>query len=214
MNHARLAVFLFVPFFAAGCAVDPTGPSGAATGEEVESAASAYSFQPQESFLPYRGGTDGTPDWSQNCGAGGVITGFETRTRGGSAPYSFLYGIGVTCANLRSDGSLAPSAPLGPPIYGDLDKTILNLAVCPYGSIAVGMYSRSATYVDGMGLICSPVDDAAHNQKFFLQYEGGEFGGQPHTDMCPYGYALTYLAVKHESWVIDGIEGHCQRIAP
>jgi hypothetical protein len=70
---------------------------------------------------------------------------------------------------------------------------------------AIGIYGRSGSYIDGIGLICGNPSD--HSGKYQTTYRGGG-GGSYFYDECPVGEMVKYIYVRSGSY-LDAIQIYC-----
>jgi hypothetical protein len=82
-----------------------------------------------------------------------------------------------------------------------------NSLDCGSGNVAVGVYGRSGSYVDQIGLICAPLNNLGASFKTSNSYGGS--GGGPFTQQCPPGEVLVGIFGRSGS-VIDQIGIQCQ----
>jgi hypothetical protein len=158
------------------------------------------------SALPAHGGGGGGP-FRMDCGRG-VLIGVE----GGAGAY--VDAVRPVCARVQTTGGLGAAAPWAGKAGGNGGHA-MSLR-CPPGWGVVGVFGRSGSYVDQLGLHCAPLEVSAQGVAVRagntrLGPEGGN-GGDPFDDRCPAGQVATGLSGRSGTFV-DQLSLLCARVS-
>lgn len=72
---------------------------------------------------------------------------------------------------------------------------------CDYNKVAIGIYGRSGSYVDQVGLVCAPLKENGDLGPYSTSATAGGLGGGPFYTLCPDGQALVGLQGRSGSYV-------------
>lgn len=87
---------------------------------------------------------------------------------------------------------------------------------CPLNEYAIGIYGRSGSYIDQIGLICAPLKSGSGPQKIGTGHPVGVAGGAGGVDftlVCPQPYSAMSGIAGRSGKYIDAISPICRDIA-
>jgi hypothetical protein len=198
---------------------------GPGTSGGTGSPAPTYTVIGDPWYLQHHGGTGGSPTWPQ-CEPGNLVVGIwgATNDQVYGQSYDFVTRFGLICATLESNGTLSPSW-TNHSVGGAANWIFYD--ECPAGQVVTGFSGSAATYVDRVGIQCTPVTEinnaeayghllmesaAGSSSSYQLNGEfGGSGGNEFNNDSCPTGYAVSYGIVGSGTY-IDYFQMTCQYI--
>jgi hypothetical protein len=84
---------------------------------------------------------------------------------------------------------------------------------CGDGNVAVGIFGRSGSWMDRLGLICAPLDGDGNLGATFQTDSTGGDGGMPGDAICPADQVLVGIELWQDTTVVRRIDLHCQTVA-
>jgi hypothetical protein len=153
-------------------------------------------------WLAGHGGSGGS-SVQPTCPSNSVAVGLVGRS------VAYVDALGLLCAAVNSDGSLGSAYAYGP--YGGSSGTSFT-DFCPSGQVLVRINGRSYSWHDQFSGVCAPLKTWVTSATLgsSLPARGGT-GGNPYTETCPTGYAITALSMRAATYV-DYVQGRCTRI--